>query len=77
MKSSEEGLFMESLMADFFFYEMFVGFFFFFFFFFFFQFSCVKAKLVIKQIRIKKMMVWMLVMVSSMITQDIEDPKIN
>ena len=62
MKSSEEGLFMESLMADFFF---------------FFQFSCVKAKLVIKQIRIKKMMVWMLVMVSSMITQDIEDPKIN
>ena len=65
MKSSEEGLFMESLMADFFF------------FFFFFQFSCVKAKLVIKQIRIKKMMVWMLVMVSSMITQDIEDPKIN
>ena len=62
MKSSEEGLFMESLMADFFF---------------FFQFSCVKAKLVIKQIRIKKMMVWMLVMVSSMITQDIEEPKIN
>ena len=66
MKSSEEELFMQSLMADFFF-----------FFFFFFQFSCVKAKLVIKQIRIKKMMVWMLVMVSSMITQDIEDPKIN
>ena len=65
MKSSEEELFMQSLMADFFF------------FFFFFQFSCVKAKLVIKQIRIKKMMVWMLVMVSSMITQDIEDPKIN
>ena len=64
MKSSEEELFMQSLMADFFF-------------FFFFQFSCVKAKLVIKQIRIKKMMVWMLVMVSSMITQDIEDPKIN
>ena len=66
MKSSEEKLFMKSLMADFFF-----------FFSFFFQFSCVKAKLVIKQIRIKKMMVWMLVMVSSMITQDIEDPKIN
>ena len=66
MKSSEEELFMQSLMADFIF-----------FFFFFFQFSCVKAKLVIKQIRIKKMMVWMLVMVSSMITQDIEDPKIN
>ena len=63
MKSSEEELFMQSLMADFFF--------------FFFQFSCVKAKLVIKQIRIKKMMVWMLVMVSSMITQDIEEPKIN
>ena len=65
MKSSEEELFMQSLMADFFF------------FFFFFQFSCVKAKLVIKQIRIKKVMVWMLVMVSSVITQDIEDPKIN
>ena len=64
MKSSEEELFMQSLMADFFF-------------FFFFQFSCVKAKLVIKQIRIKKMMVWMLVMMSSMITQDIEEPKIN
>ena len=63
MKSSEEELFMQSLMTDFFF--------------FFFQFSCVKAKLVIKQIRIKKMMVWMLVMVSSMITQDIEEPKIN
>ena len=64
MKSSEEELFMQSLMADFFF-------------FFFFQFYCVKAKLVIKQIRIKKMMGWMLVMMSSMITQDIEDPKIN
>ena len=63
MKSSEEELFMQSLMADFFF--------------FFFQFFCVKAKLFIKKIRIKKMMVWMLVMVSSMITQDIEEPKIN
>ena len=66
MKSSEEELFMQSLMADFFF-----------FFFFFFKFCWVKAQLVIKKIRIKKMMVWMLVMVSSMITQDIEDPKIN